>query len=389
MIRTGRGMRIAIIKSNYTPYGGAEKYTTRLIKAFAEKDVLVDVLTSERGKWAGIENNVGWVTLQQAKRNNLLRLLTFNASVRSYLKKDHYHCIFGMDRTDYQTHLRAGGGCHAAWIERRCVEISPLRCLSVKANPFHRTMLRIERRAFFSDALRRIFCNSHMVRNEILHYYPRTEQKLLVAHNGVEWHELEDAFQAGLAQKERILKSLGLGKDRFYYLFLGSGYERKGLLKAMRALGLLPDSAELLVVGKDRNENRYKALCQKSDLFRRVHFFGPQKNVLPFLQVADAFILPTTYDPFSNATLEALAMGLYTITSNANGCAEVIKNGAGHIIGDLQNAGSVAEAMKSAFGAHLSKNEIRETVKHLDFDAQLKKIVEVCLADASMKNINA
>jgi len=389
MRRVGQNMRIAIIKSTYTPYGGAEKYTTRLISGFAARGVSVDVLTSERGKWDGIEKNIGWVTLSQAKRNNLLRLLTFNAAAERYLQKERYDCILGMERTDYQTHLRAGGGCHAAWIERRCAESSPLRCLTVKANPFHKAMLRIERRAFLSDSLRRIFCNSFLVRNEILHYYPSTDPKIEVVHNGVEWNEFADTFKKGLSQKEQLRESLGLGKDRFYYLFLGSGYERKGLMKAIRALGMLPDHTGLLVVGKDRNENRYKTCCQKEGLSHRVHFFGPQREVAPFLQVADAFVLPTIYDPFSNASLEALAMGLYTITSNANGCAEIISDGAGYVIRDLRDAGSVAEAMKSALGAHLAKGEIRETVKHLDFDGQLKKIVDVCLADASLMNSNA
>ncbi|MDQ7787020.1 MAG: glycosyltransferase family 4 protein [Thermodesulfovibrionales bacterium] len=389
MIRAGQNMRIAIIKSNYTPFGGAEKYTTRLIRAFAARGVAVDVLTSELGKWDGIENNIGWVRLSQVKRNNLLRLLTFNSAAKRYLRKEPYHCILGMDRTDYQTHLRAGSGCHAAWIERRCAESSPLRCLSVKANPFHKAMLGIERRAFLSDSLRKIFCNSFLVRNEIFRYYPSTDSKLQVVHNGVEWNEFTDKFEKGLSQNKKLRESLGLGKDRFYYLFLGSGYERKGLMKAIRALGMLPDHTGLLVVGKDRNENRYKTCCQKEGLSHRVHFFGPQREVTSFLQVADAFVLPTIYDPFSNASLEALAMGLYTITSNANGCAEIISDGAGYVIKDLRDTGSVAEAMKNALGAHLSKWEIRETVKHLDFDGQLKEIVDVCLTDASMKNINA
>ncbi|MFZ5907988.1 MAG: glycosyltransferase family 4 protein [Nitrospirota bacterium] len=385
----GRDMRIAIIKSNYTPYGGAEKYTTRLIRAFAARGVSVDVLTSEHGKWEGIEYHIEWVKLGQAKRNNLLRLLTFNASVKRHLNREHYHCIFGMDRTDYQTHLRAGGGCHAAWIERRCVESSSFRCLSVRANPFHKAMLRIERKAFLSDFLRRIFCNSSLVRNEILHYYPAAKAEIEVVHNGVEWRELADAFAQGLSGKARILENLGLGKDRFYYLFIGSGYERKGLIKAISALHTLPDHAELLVVGKDRNENWYRTYCQKQGLLRRVHFLGPQREVTPFLQVADAFVLPTLYDPFSNASLEALAMGLYTITSNANGCAEVISDGAGYVIRDLQDTDSVAEAMQSAFGTHRSKGEIRETVKHLDFEGQLNKIVDACLADAAASIINA
>jgi UDP-glucose:(heptosyl)LPS alpha-1,3-glucosyltransferase len=42
---------------------------------------------------------------------------------------------------------------------------------------------------------------------------------------------------------------------------------------------------------------------------------------------ADIFILPTIYDPFSNACLEALACGLPVITTRSNGFSEIIENG--------------------------------------------------------------
>jgi UDP-glucose:(heptosyl)LPS alpha-1,3-glucosyltransferase len=38
------------------------------------------------------------------------------------------------------------------------------------------------------------------------------------------------------------------------------------------------------------------------------------------------FILPTTYDPFSNACLEALACGLPVITTRSNGFSEIIED---------------------------------------------------------------
>jgi UDP-glucose:(heptosyl)LPS alpha-1,3-glucosyltransferase len=374
-------MHIAIIKSNFTPYGGAEKYTTRLIHAFVERDAEVDILTSAGTGWEGLDHEVKRVILKQYPHNNLLRLLSFNSSAKRYLRKAEYDCILGMDRTDYQTHLRAGSGCHAAWIQRRCNESSPLRCLSFKTNPFHRTMIKLERRAFLSDNLKRIFCNSHLVKNEILHFYPETEKKLMVVHNGVEWHEFSRAFEERLAKRKQILENLCLQPDRFYFLFLGSGYERKGLMKALMALRMLPEYVELLVAGKDRQEENYKSFCEKSGIAGRVRFFGPQKDVIPFLQISDAFVLPTIYDPFSNASLEALAMGLYTVTSEANGCSEVIRDGAGSIIGSPGDISSVAEAMKTALDDHLSKEEIRETVRHLDFETQLGKIVTVCLED--------
>src|SRR5437763_16213746 len=43
------------------------------------------------------------------------------------------------------------------------------------------------------------------------------------------------------------------------------------------------------------------------------------------LAAADIFILPTIYDPFSNASLEAMAAGLPVITTRANGCSEIVE----------------------------------------------------------------
>ncbi|UCG78073.1 MAG: glycosyltransferase family 4 protein, partial [Nitrospirota bacterium] len=205
---------------------------------------------------------------------------------------------------------------------------------------------------------------------------PGSIEKLSVVHNGVEWDEFEAPFLKGQENKRAILRDMSLDDGKFYFLYLGSGYERKGASKAINAMKYLPYDTRLLIVGKDKHEMKYRRLADKLGLDARVQFFGPQKNVLPFFQVSDAFVLPTLYDPFSNATLESLAMGLYAITSNANGCVEVIKDGAGTVIADLSEVGSVADAMKLALTDRLTKQEIRDSVKHLTFQDQLNKIVD-------------
>ena len=375
-------MRIALIKSNFTPYGGAEKYTLRLIDAFVRNNIAVDLITSTHSDWSSTSLNFRQIVLKQFRYNNLLRLLTFNASVKQFVKKEPYDCILGMECTGYETHVRVGGGCHSAWIQRRCAESSWVRCLSFKANPFHRAMRAIEKHAFLSNKLKRIICNSHLVEREIAHWYPQAKDKVTVVHNGVEWNEFSEVFESGLHKRTDILRDLQLNPDRFFFLFVGSGYERKGLAKAIMALPLLPEHTELIVAGKDKQQNRYQALCKNLGLAERVHFFGPQVNIIPFLQVSDAFVLPTIYDPFSNASLEALAMGLYLVTSNANGCSEVITEGSGFIIRNLKDYHSVAEAMRTALKPLLSKVDIRETIRHLHFETQLQKIVDICMTDA-------
>lgn len=375
-------MKVAIIKSNYTPYGGGEKYATRMIRAFSGTGAEVDVLTATKGQWEEFEGKVRFVTIRQFPYTSLFRLSSFNSSVTQYLKENSYDCILGMDRTEYQTHLRAGGGCHAAWLDRRCRESSSMRCLSFRMNPFHRKMLTLERRAFLSAELKRIICNSRMVQEEIIRYYPDVTADVMVVHNGVEWAEFEGSFQEGLRNRDSIRSRIGLTHESFYFLYVGSGFARKGLRKAITALTELPESAGLLVVGWDKREESYRSHARKLGVSKRVHFFGPHRDVVPYLQAADAFVLPTLYDPFSNASLEALAMGLFTITTAANGCSEVIGEGMGCVL-DPDAGVTVANAMKRALESHASRREIRDSVRHLDFDGQLSRIIDVCLEDAS------
>jgi UDP-glucose:(heptosyl)LPS alpha-1,3-glucosyltransferase len=58
-----------------------------------------------------------------------------------------------------------------------------------------------------------------------------------------------------------------------------------------------------------------------------VRFEGPRLDVERGYAGADLFVLPTRYDPFANACLEAMACGLPVLTSAANGAAELLQDG--------------------------------------------------------------
>jgi UDP-glucose:(heptosyl)LPS alpha-1,3-glucosyltransferase len=61
----------------------------------------------------------------------------------------------------------------------------------------------------------------------------------------------------------------------------------------------------------------------------------------------DIFLLPTIYDPFSNACLEALAAGRPVITTRANGFSEIIENGRhGTIIDDPRDVDAIDAALQ-------------------------------------------
>ena len=62
---------------------------------------------------------------------------------------------------------------------------------------------------------------------------------------------------------------------------------------------------------------------------------------------ADIFILPTIYDPFSNACLEALASGLPVITTRENGFSEIIRDGVhGSVVDSASNVAALRDAIR-------------------------------------------
>jgi UDP-glucose:(heptosyl)LPS alpha-1,3-glucosyltransferase len=67
-------------------------------------------------------------------------------------------------------------------------------------------------------------------------------------------------------------------------------------------------------------------------------FLGTVGDLPALYSGADVFVLPTIYDPFSNACLEAIAAGLPVVTTTANGFAEILTPG---VHGDVVEPGDV------------------------------------------------
>src|SRR5205814_694448 len=90
----------------------------------------------------------------------------------------------------------------------------------------------------------------------------------------------------------------------------------------------------------------YQRLAQRERLGERVVFAGPQQDPRRFLGAADAFVLPTLYDPLGNAVLEALACGLPVVTSRRCGAGElVVAHEAGWVC-DATDDAAFAERMR-------------------------------------------
>src|SRR5262249_45566906 len=227
--------------------------------------------------------NVAFQVASLGNRSSLsvIKLLAFDRRCKKYLHAHPMDIVFGMERNFCcQSHYRAGNGCHAAYLERRKASESWLKQKTFALNPLHRLILETEKSTFESSLLKRLFVNSHMVEQEILHYYSCVQaQKISVVHNGVEWKELQMPFEEGLHLRTKLLKQLGLNPEYYHFIFVGNDYERKGLHLLLEALALLPDRHfQLSVIGREKDPQTFIRKAGNLGLREHVHFFGSVKE---------------------------------------------------------------------------------------------------------------
>jgi UDP-glucose:(heptosyl)LPS alpha-1,3-glucosyltransferase len=376
---------VVLLKSQVRSFGGLEKSASRIAKAFVERGARVSVLTS--GSNSGLEERgISVHAAKTAAWPAFLRMEHFDRFVRTWLRENPADLVFGMDRNRFQTHFRAGNGVHEAYLKSRILTEGKWKYYSCLLNPMHRKILDIEKKAFENPSLKKLFTNSHMVKRQILEKFSTDPAKIQVVHNGVEWQEMEADFTAWPEKKLHTLRDFFLPADKFHLLFIGNGYLRKGLLQLLEGLARLnnPD-VHLSVIGKESHLDVYQTAAYKLGLIKRVHFFGPRTDIRPFYQYADALAIPSFYDPFANVTVEALAMGLFVISSKFNGGSEILTApssiSSGIVIEELQCPDSIASALREAI-RHPKTIESafkrRLLVERLDFSHQMKSLIEAC-----------
>ncbi|MEW5818334.1 MAG: glycosyltransferase family 4 protein [Spirochaetota bacterium] len=383
------------MKATYTPYGGAEKFSNQLIDAFLGAGCAVNLLTLPGQDWPNRHPQLSITTLGQRSRGRIMRLVSFQKAVSRHVQSHSYVAIFGIDYTAGQTHLRAGGGTHRTFLrhrdEIRSVPARILRSFSI----FHHLKLSYEKKAIESPLLKRLYCNSDMIRQEITASYHIPPQRIKVVHNGVEWQSFEYLFHHKDEIKKQLLVQHQLPATSHFLLFIGSGFERKGLQYAIQGMQYLPSEFHLLVVGKGK-EKPYQKMASRLKVPERIHFLGPQEGASRYFTLADGFILPTHYDPFSNASLEALAMGVPVLTTDRNGCAEVIQSGETGVILSLPiQRGHLRQRIEdfipliqqSSNPAY--RKQVRSSVQYLDFAKNLEKIVTDVLETGYDKNAHS
>lgn len=370
---------VVIVRSSFSIHGGVEKNALGVIQALLKKGINVQLLTWPDQHWPVSHPMLQIVPLGIAKGPRYLQALTFNRAVEKYLQRNRSTCIFSFDKVNTFTHLHAGGGTHQTFLKIKNAESNSISKNFRRLSGFHRYILSVEKKGFTNPRLAKIRCPSSLVKTDIMKDYSVQEAKLSVFPNGIDWHHIGTVYHDRRLRAEELARRHGLDTQRAYLLFLGSGFDRKGLDIAIRGVATLPADYGLIVVGKGHIA-LFRKLAKQLSVDHRLFFVGPQKDGWQYAALCKALVLPSRYEPFGIAPAEANAMGIPVLVSNMTGYMDQVQEGANGVIlefpaTDKNVADAFSRLRKMIESPSCDGQGIRQRTYPLDYEIIMHRVI--------------
>src|SRR5438105_72870 len=203
-----------------------------------------------------------------------------------------------------------------------------------------------------------VIANSQLVLRDAARTERFLPRRRSVIYNGVDADEYQPARPRGDGPLRLV--SVGALADR-------KGHEFG--IKAMAVARAAGADARLTIVGGGSREGMLRDLARSEGVEQLVTFAGAQEDPRPFLTDADAFMLPSRQEGFSNALLEAMATALPVIVTDVGGNREAVGDADGGIVVPPCDVGRLAGAIETLarrradLGAMGARN--RERVREL------------------------
>ena len=339
-------MKIALVRAKYNPFGGAERFLNDAVAAMQGSEVKFTLFTRAwpaQAVGAMKHRIVNPRYLTSAGRDS-----GFNTAVTRAISQEKFDLIQSYERLPDCNIYHAVDGVHAEWLRQRARISSNVKRFGIAINPHHRYVLAAERAMYSSPKFKAAICISQMVKADILRHFDVDPEKLYVIYSGIDTEKFSPDSRSQMRDATR--GKYGIPAAAKVAVFVGSGFERKGLAQFIRALAhsaLASEKIFGLVVGKDKLSKKYEALASQLGIRERIIFTGGVADTRPFYAASDVFVLPTIYEPFGLVCLEAMAAGLAVITSTGAGAAELIDQGVNGYVCDALDIVAIAGAMRN------------------------------------------
>lgn len=189
-------------------------------------------------------------------------------------------------------------------------------------------------------------------------------KKIEIIYNGIEtnqyYRSVNSEFRSKLGLKENTLLVGSLGNVRPAKNY-GCLIEAAAVVQQTRG----NDAVHFLIAGHQHPElmKKLTTLATERNVTSIVHFLGFLDDTPKFLSELDIFLLCSSTEGFSIATIEAMAAGIPVIATRCGGPEEIITNNSNGILTENNNANQIAETIDQLIDDNERRNSLADAAK--------------------------
>ncbi len=387
-------MRLALVYRRVDPSkGGAETYVADLARRLVAAGHAVDLIAEGCADGA-LPERVGLRRVVGRGLTRAGRIWGFAVAAEAALaeRRRDYDCTIGFINTWGQDVLIPQSGVRRGSLEHNARRFPAgwrrqLYGWAKRANPKDWIYRAIEARQYAGGGPPRVVAVSELVKGHLQRFHGVDPGRIRVVYNAIDADRLMMADPAAARREFREAAGAAVGEP--LALFLAHNYALKGLAPLLHALAIHAARADagrmpafrLAVCGSGR-PGAFERLATRLGIANRVAFLGFRPDVRPCFAGADAFVLPSYYDPCSLVVFEALAAGLPVVTTACNGAGELIGEGReGYVVpspDDIEGLAAALDRLAEPGRRESMAESAARLGREQTMDRHVSKILDVC-----------
>jgi glycosyltransferase involved in cell wall biosynthesis len=186
-----------------------------------------------------------------------------------------------------------------------------------------------------------------------------------------------ERFSSG--QPNHVFHELGLKPDTKLIVFSSRLDPQKRPLDAVAAMARLVErglDAHLAMIGSGALDSQVRSAAERAGISARVHLVGYREDVPDWLAASSAWILPTAYENFSLAVLEALAAGCAIVSTRCQGNDEMLHDGVDALTTDVGDVVAQTDALFRVLTDDALREKLREGARQAAEQHSMRRMID-------------
>lgn len=322
-------MQLAFAIYKYFPYGGIQRDLLKIARAAVARGHSVRIYAIRwEAPFPEDDLEVELIEVDAIANHTLYE--RFAERVLEHLKDHPVELLVGMNKMPGLDVYYAGDSCYEEKARSQRGQL-------YRTLPRYKHFSDFERAVFDPLVKTQILTISDIQTPYFIRYYGTQRERFHPLPPGIERDRVAPPDKEEIGRAFR--KEFGLADDDLLLLFIGSGFIKKGLDRALLALKALPpelyERCRLFVLGRD-NAEPFKRMAMRLGVADRVRFFTEGRDDVPrFLFGADGLMQPAYDENAGMVILEAMFAGVPALVTRNCGYAKYLDEAQAGLLADL------------------------------------------------------